>query len=218
MKNNIKISPMAKETLEWIYCIIIAVILAILVRYFVGTPTVVKQPSMYPTLKQDQRLILNKLGKTFKKMPERGDIITFEAPSTYLVAAKDADLNNPVAKYEYNINNWFQKFTYYVLEIDKISYIKRVIGLPGDHIKIENDKVYVNGEELEESYLQSGVITDSLNGAYTDIVVPEGTVFVMGDNRGQSTDSRRFGCIPLEKIESKVAIRFWPLNLFGKVD
>ena len=71
---------------------------------------------------------------------------------------------------------------------------------------------------IQEPYLQEGVITDDLNGAFTDIIVPENTVFVMGDNRGQSTDSRRFGCIPLEKIEGKVLFRFWPLNVFGKVE
>ena len=218
MQNKLKLNPVVKEILEWSYCIIIAIILAILVRYFIGTPTVVKQPSMYPTLQQDQRLILNKLNKTLGKTPERGDIITFEAPSTSFIPVAEADLDNPVAKYENEPENWFSKFTYYVLEINKTSYIKRVIALPGEHVKIENSKVYINGEELQETYLRDGIITDALDGAFTDIVVPEGTIFVMGDNRGQSTDSRRFGCIPLEKVESTVAIRFWPFNLFGKVE
>ena len=130
MSQKNKLSPATKEVLEWTYCIIIAVVLAIAVRYFIGTPTVVKQPSMYPTLQQNQRLILNKLIKTFKKTPERGEIITFEAPSTSFVPAIEADLEKPVAIYDYNPKNWFQKFTYYVLEIEKTSYIKRVIALP----------------------------------------------------------------------------------------
>ena len=74
-------------------------------------------------------------------------------------------------------------------------------------------------KKLEEEYLQPGIVTDMSQGGYfEDIIVPENTVFVMGDNRGRSIDSRVFGCIPLEKIESKLAFRFWPLNLFGKVD
>lgn len=207
-----------KEILEWVYCIVIAIVLALLVRYFIGTPTIVQQPSMYPTLKQGQRLILNRTIRTTKSMPNRGDIVTFEAPSKSYVSAVEANLDNPVAIYDYNITNIFSKFRYYVLEIGKTSYIKRVIGLPGERVQIENGKVFINGEKLDESYLQEGVVTTSLEGVFTDITVPENCLFVMGDNRPQSTDSRRFGCIPLEKIESKVWIRFWPFDLFGKVE
>jgi len=206
-----------KDILEWTYCIVIAVVLAILVRYFIGTPTIVQQPSMYPTLKEGQRLILNRWGRTIGKMPERGNIITFEAPSKDYISAIDADLENPKAIYKEKANV-VSKFVHNVLEIGKISYIKRVIALPGEHIKIENGNVYINGEKLEEYYLQEDVVTDSLGGAFTDLVVPEGYVFAMGDNRSHSRDCRSFGCIPVEKIESKVLIRFWPLNLFGKVE
>ena len=104
-----------------------------------------------------------------------------------------------------------------MLEVgDKTSYIKRVIGVAGDHIKIEDGKVYLNGKELQEPYLREGIKTES--DMFTDVTVPEGYIFVMGDNRPHSTDSRSFGCIPLEKVESKVWIRFWPLNKFGKVN
>ena len=67
-----------KEVLEWGYCIIIALVLAMLFRYFIGTPTIVQMSSMYPTLEQNQRLWLNRWGRTTKTLPERGDIITFE--------------------------------------------------------------------------------------------------------------------------------------------
>ena len=217
MQNQSKLNPVVKEILEWSYCIIIAIILAILVRYFIGTPTVVKQPSMYPTLQQDQRLILNKLDKTLGKAPDRGEIITFEAPSTSFIPAAEADLNNPVAKYENEPKNWFSKFTYYVLEINKTSYIKRVIALPGEHVELKDGKVYINGEMLNETYLSDDVITNP-SGILQDFIVPENTVFAMGDNREGSKDCRAFGCIPLDRIESTVVLRFWPLNKFGKVD
>lgn len=200
-----------KEVIEWIICIVIALVLALLVRYYIGTPTIVKQPSMYPTLKQDQRLILNRLSRTFNEIPERGDIITFESPSSLTATTI-------TAKYENEPDNIFSKFIYYVLEINKTSFIKRVIALPGEHVKIEDGNVYINGEKLEETYLQSGVTTEAKNPLLTDFTVPEGYVFVMGDNRTQSTDGRTFGCIPIEKIESKVWIRFWPLSLFGEVE
>ena len=211
-----EISPRLKNILEWAYCIIIAIVLALLFRYYIGTPTVVQQPSMYNTLEEGQRLILNRWTRTVKGTYNRGDIITFEAPSKSILSAFEADMDNPVASYDYEPKGIFAKFSYYVLEFSKTSYIKRVIGIEGDHIKIEDGKVYLNGEELEEPYLRDGITTES--SLFTDITVPEGYVFVMGDNRSHSTDSRSFGCIPVEKIESKVWIRFWPLNKFGKVN
>ena len=207
-----------KNILEWAVCILIAVILAIAFRYYIGTPTIVKRESMYPTLIQDQKLWLSRWDRTIKKMPERGDIITFEAPSKLYYTQGEADLSNPVAKYEYEPENFLQKFVYYVLEMKKTSFIKRVIALPGEHVKIENGKVYINGEELKEDYLQPGVETEVSEEGFSEFIVPENTVFAMGDNRTRSTDCRDFGCIPLEKIEGKVVIRIWPLNLFGKVD
>lgn len=211
-------NPKIKEILEWVYCIIIAIVLALLFRYFIGTPTVVQQVSMYPTLVENQRLWLNRWGRTTKTLPERGDIITFEAPSKRQYAESEIDQSNPIAKYEDEPTNIFGKFTKYVLEIGKDSYIKRVIALPGEHVKIKDGKVYINDKELEEKYLQDGIVTDVLETGFTDFIVPENCVFAMGDNRSHSTDCRAFGCIPLEKIESKVAIRIWPLNVWGKVE
>jgi len=77
--------------------------------------------------------------------------------------------------------------------------------------------VYLNEKLLEEPYLDEGVTTINA-GQYIDVIVPENCVFVMGDNREHSTDSRSFGCIPIEKIESRVGIRFWPFSKFGKVE
>ena len=206
----IKMSDKTKNILEWIACFAIAIVLALLIRFYIGTPTVVRQPSMYPTLKQGQRLILNRMIRTFHEVPQRGDIITFEAPSNSYASSVRAE-------YENEPTNIFSSFSYYVLEIGKKSYIKRVIALPGEQVKIEEGKVYINGELLEEDYLQEGVTTDSKNPYLTEFTVPEDCVFAMGDNRQQSSDCRSFGCIPLDKIESKVWIRFWPLDLWGEV-
>ena len=207
----IHINDKVKDILEWVYCIIIALILALLIRHFIGTPTVVKQVSMFPTLKQNERLILNKTVKTFHGTYERGDIITFEAPSV-------SSAKSEKAEYNYKPANWFQSFVYYVLEINKVSYIKRVVALPGEHVEIKNGYIYINGEKLEESYLQENVVTEAKNSHLRDFIVPDGYIFAVGDNRTQSMDCREFGCIPIEKIESKVLIRFWPLNLFGGVE
>lgn len=120
-----------KEIVEWIICIIIAVVLALIVRHFVFTPTVVRQFSMESTLKQGDRLILNRWAITTKQEIKRGEVITFEAPKKY-------DEEKVVAVYEDEPKGIFSKFVYYVLEFKKESYIKRVIGVAGDHILIEN--------------------------------------------------------------------------------
>lgn len=202
-----------KEILEWVYCVIIAVVLALIVRYYIGTPTVVQMTSMKPTFIEGERLILNRLAITLNQEFERGEVITFEAPSLPYKSAAEANQDNPIAIYINQPKNLFTKFTYYVLDIGKKSYIKRIIGLPGDTIQIQNGNVYINGEIQEEKYLQEGVKTESK--IFTDFTVPEGYLFVMGDNRTDSMDSREFGCIPKDKVESKVWLRFYPFNRFG---
>ena len=210
-----------REVMEWLICIIIAVGLALVVRHYIGTPTIVQQTSMFPTLKENERLWLNRWGRTTKKMPKRGDIITFEAPS--VIRVDNVDYDNPVATYNYEPQGLLNKFSYYVLERGKRSYIKRVIGLPGEYIEIKNGSVYIDGKRLQEDYLQDGVVTDMVQGNrdetfFTDFTVPENYVFAIGDNRPGSTDCRSFGCIPLEKIEGTVAFRFWPFSEFGGVE
>ena len=184
MKENVK------DILEWVYCIIIALILALLFRYFIATPTIVKQRSMFPTLQENQRLILNRTFRISKKTPQRGDIITFEAP-TKTYSKWEADQTNPIAVYDEEPKGLWNRFVYYSLEITKKSYIKRVIGIAGDHIKIEE---------------------------FYDFIVPEGYFFAMGDNRTKSTDCREIGCIPLEKLEGIVCFRFWPISEFGGIE
>ena len=211
-----KLNEKTKEILEWVYCIVIALVLAMLFRYFVGTPTIVKQVSMYPTLVQDERLWLNRWGRTTKTLPKRGEIITFEEPSKITYAESEINQNKPVAQYrEKNVWQWFVSD---FLEIGKRSYIKRVIALPGEHVEIKEGKVFINGELLEENYLQLGVVTDITGEGFDNFTVPENYVFAMGDNINHITDCRAFGCIPLNEIESTVAIRIWPLDKWGKVE
>ncbi len=213
MSNDVeKKLDVKKEILEWGFALLIAIVIALLIRFFIFTPTLVKQTSMYPTLKEGERLYLSRMIRNFDELPQRGDILTFEMPD-----ACPADDSVPVAYYNTH-NGVVDNFVRYFLEIGKRSYIKRVIALPGEHVKIAEGKVYINGELLEEPYLVEGVETTPMGGKYYDLVVPEGTIFLMGDNRTGSSDCREFGCIPLEKIEGKVLFRIWPLTAFGAID
>lgn len=208
-------NPKVKDALEWVGCAVAALVLALLIRYFIGTPTIVENSSMYPTLVDGQRLLINRTIRTFRGTYNRGDIVTLEAPSISRVEKYDKNEDSPIATF-YQTSNIFEDFSYYFIEAGKKSYIKRVIGLPGEHLKIQDGKVYINGKLLDEPYLQDRVTTPQ-NGVFYDVIIPEGAVFVMGDNREASMDSRSFGCVPISKIESKVWIRVWPFNLFGKV-
>jgi len=99
---------------------------------------------------------------------------------------------------------------------DNEFYIKRIIALPGERIEIKNGRVYINGALLDEPYLQDGVSTEAHYGAI-DMVVREGTYFVMGDNRSNSNDSRNpaVGLIGVSKIKGKASFRIMPLGSFG---
>ena len=170
---KLNIDPKVKNVLEWIYCFLIAIVIALLIKYFIGTPTVVRRVSMDSTLHEGQRLWLNRWCRTVHTKYERGDIITFEAPSTPHLSLEEVDFENPVARYDYEPRGLIAKFNYYVLERTKTSYIKRIIAVAGDTIRIADGKVYLNGSEepLNEPYLDEGTIT--ISGLFTDIKVPE---------------------------------------------
>jgi signal peptidase I len=169
------------EIWEWIKALFIAITLAFIIRVFFFTPIVVDGASMEPTLQDQDRMIVTKIGE-----PKRFDIIVFHAP-------------------------------------DKRDYIKRVIGLPGDRIKYKDDILYINGKAYDEPYLDEyknelkddGPLTNSFTLEETPVgseVVPEGHLFVLGDNRRRSRDSREIGAIPIEKVVGKTRIVFFPIK------
>ena len=157
-------------------------------KTFIFSPIVVDGSSMLPTYEDGDKVIINKIGKHITGI-ERFDVIVFEAPNG-------------------------------------MDYIKRVVGLPGDHVAYENDILYINGEALKEPYLDlykeqlldNGTLTqdltlEDLTGYST---IPEGYLFVLGDNRRKSLDSR-VGLVPMEKVIGKADIRFYPFDRFGIV-
>lgn len=207
-----KIDKIFREIAEWSICLFIAFFIAVSIKYFIGTFTTVKQLSMDPTLKQNDRLWLDRTVRTFNKKYEVGDIATFEAPAIKTVELVSNE--NPKAIYSER-KNTVEKFVKDFLEIGKISYIKRIVAKEGDHVQIKSGMLFVNGELVFEKYLDNGIVTESPN--LTDFIVPENTFFLVGDNRKNSTDSRAFGCIPLEKMEGKIITRVLPFHAIGKI-
>ena len=191
-----------KEILEWVVCFVIAYAIYLVISTFIGTIAGIKQASMYPTAEEGERVIISRQ-ILFNKGLSRGDVVILEAP----IADAGDDM---VAKYVDKSGLGY--FTYKIMGIGKQSYIKRIIGLPGEHVYIsEEGIVYIDQEPLEEEYLAEGVTTPRTGPLY-DVEIPEGYAFVMGDNRAGSRDSRELGLIPINKIEGKVWIRIWPFT------
>jgi len=96
----------------------------------------------------------------------------------------------------------------------KEDYIKRIIGLPGDQVEVTGDTIFINGEELPQPFVHN---LNTANEHYGPIVVPDNSLFVMGDNRPRSSDSRAIGPIDENLVVGRAWLRIWPLNLFGIV-
>lgn len=202
-------NKVVNEIFEWVICFVIAYVIYVCINYFFGTIAGIKQSSMYPTLKEGERVLVARR-VLYNHEVKRGQIVTITAPD--YINTSDG---NVVAGY--TERHGFSWFTYNVLEIGKKSYIKRVIAVAGDTIEItEEGAVYLNGEVLNEEYLPEGTLTP-ITGEFYSLEVPEGCVFVMGDNRAVSQDSRNFGVIPEEMVEGIVNTRVWPLNKIGEI-
>lgn len=178
------------ELWEWGKALFIAVVVVSIIRFFLFAPVVVEGDSMMPTLEDGDRMLVNKIGYIIGE-PQRYDIVVFHAT-------------------------------------EDIDYIKRVIGVPGDHIAYENDELFVNGNVQEEPYLAAvkeqqlgnSLLTNNftLEELTEQNVIPEGYVFVLGDNRENSTDSRIIGLVPIDEITGSTSFVFWPLDEMGFVE
>ncbi|MEG1705774.1 MAG: signal peptidase I [Clostridia bacterium] len=218
MENKWTKEKIIKEILEWIFCFLIAYLIYLFINYYFIAISGVKQVSMKPTANEGEKLLIQRT-KVFKKELNHGDIITFIAPSND-INKKNIDYKNVVsgsdAMAKFDEHSGLDSFIFDFMCLGKKSYIKRLIGLPGDHIEVKEDgTVFRNDKMLDESYLKDGIT--SRNGAYINVIVPENYIFAMGDNRLESLDSRYFGCVPMSKIDGYVLNRIWPLNKIGKL-
>jgi signal peptidase I len=174
--------------------IIIAFLLALLIKTFLVQAFFIPSQSMVPTLKVNDRVLVNKLVYDFGE-PQRGDIIVFEDPNGV----------EPERNLLQSIWAWLTEGLGFSQSGEQ-DFIKRVIGLPGDTLEVNQGQVLINGEPLDEPYLvRPG------HDTYEPHTIPEDSVFVMGDNRPNSSDSRStLGFIPYEKIVGKAFVLLWP--------
>ncbi len=210
---NSKKPPKAEGVLAWIketsFILITAITLSVLLRTFIFQAFFVPSESMVGTLLKDDRIIASKLSYTFGEI-HRGDIVVFADPGDWL----------PTPRPETGVKaNLTKLFTWIgILPANSGSdLVKRVIGLPGDHVQCcTNKHIVINGYELKnESYTRGD--SDQIK---FDIIVPKDRLFVMGDNRQYSSDSRfhlgaQSGTIPIENVVGQVVSVVWPLDRFG---
>ena len=202
-----KLKAGLKETWDTIVFVVVAVIL---IRFFIAELRWIPSGSMMPTLIKNDRIVVEKLSKypnilknhSFENTPKRGDVMIFYPPFVKLSA-------NPIAVFS-RLTGFFCK---------DVAYIKRVVGLPGEKLEIKESsngayKVYINDKPLEEEYIMSEYDfhkckSDMYCGP---LVIPQGHYFMMGDNRGNSLDSRFWGTLPKERFIGRAVFVFWPLT------
>jgi signal peptidase I len=174
---------------EIVETLVLTVAIFFVIQTFIAQPYQVRQQSMETTLEPGEYVLVDKLTPRFDSY-KRGDIIVFEPPAGWAVGG------------------------------DNTPFIKRIIGLPGDTVELRGGHVYVNGTELQEPYIYqqdgAGQPTDPTSGQ-SRWVVPSGEIFVMGDHREASADSRTFGPVPLTSVIGRAWLRYWPLSAFGLI-
>ncbi len=210
-----KTRSVLREVFDWVLCFVAAFVLYLLINYFFICAPGVKQYSMYPTIHSGEKVLTIRPWLKGEKY-NYGDIVTFEAPIDNKEYLDDEKIDAPYTAQYVNYTG-ITLFLYNFLDVNKVSYIKRVIGLPGDHIVIKDGNVYRNDELLVEDYVREKGTTIIENEDYIDVIVPENTLYLMGDNRQESLDSRAFGCIPFDRVNGYVVCRIWPFSKFGSI-
>ena len=187
-----------KETVE---TVVVVVVMVIIIRFFIGEIRWIPSASMHPTLIEGDRIFVERFSR-FYRAPERGDIIVFYPPSE--------DIKTDILSIFSRLTGFFCK---------DIAYIKRVIGVPGDKLEIKEHvngdyEVYINDKPLNEPYIMGAddYIPCSDGMFCGPMTVPEGQYFMMGDNRGNSQDSRFWGFLPKERVIGRAVFLFWPVT------
>ncbi len=179
--------------------VLAALVVAVVIKTFLIQAFYIPSSSMENTLQVNDRVMVNKLAYQFGDL-QRGDIVVFDDPR----------LSEPAQE------NLFESARRNVgeaigLAVPRSEFIKRVLALPGETIEIKDNVVHIDGIPLIERYLKPGTAM----AAYGPELVPPGEMFVMGDNRNSSQDSRFFGTVPIDTIVGKAFVIMWPVDRWG---
>ena len=185
-----------------------ALVLALGVQAFLVKPYRIPSGSMLPTVRVNQRVLVNRLSMDFSS-PKVGDIVVFHPPKNY-----DVGCANPNEGQSQTGEDAAAACQVAWKQPSSQSFIKRVVGLPGDHLSIRNGHVFRNGEREADSYIVP-CAGDAVCNFPQTITVPRGEYFMMGDNRPDSEDSRFWGPVPSAWIIGKAFLTYWPPDRIG---
>jgi signal peptidase I len=186
---------------ELVTIVAVALGLALGIQAFVVKPFRIPSESMVPTLAVSQRVLVDRLSYRFGD-PDRGDIVVFKPP-------KGADTD--ACGVQHSDRAACPRPTD---ERSDTNFIKRVVALGGDRLKVVGGQVYINGKRQEEPFIRADDACSICN-LPEEITIPEGHFFMMGDNRGESADSREWGPIPEKWIIGKAFVTYWPPGKIG---
>ena len=173
--------PLAAVT-EQLRSLLLVLLLALVLRWGVVEPRWIPSESMLPTLQPRDRVLVWKLGHRLGRAPGRGAIVVFRPPPRLMAAGYDGDA----------------------------ALIKRVVGLPGDHIAVADGQLQRNGAAVPEAF-----IAEPMTYGLPDVTVPPHDLLVLGDNRNASLDSHLWGPLPEDRLIGVAVWRYWPLTRFG---
>jgi len=199
--------PVASLVLELVVIVVAALGLALAIQAFVVKPYSIPSGSMLPTLHIDQRVLVNRLGTHFSA-PAVGDIVVFHPPKD------DSHCADPTEGGDYAGGNGSRACDVVQPQSSGQTFIKRVVGLPGDRISIIDGHVIRNGAAEKDAY----IVPCDGGGSCTfprTITIPRGDYYMMGDNRPDSDDSRFWGPVPRAWIIGRAVLTYWPPDQIG---
>lgn len=192
----------AGSLLELVLIVVVALLLALGIQAFIVKPYRIPSSSMEPTLTIGQRVLVDRIGMHFSD-PHVGEIVVFHPPRDAASEVCGAS-HAPTAVCQYPESSQSSQ-----------NFIKRVVGGPGDTIFVRDGHVYRNGKPEKDSYIRPCGAGDSNCSFPTPVKIPPGHWFMMGDNRGQSDDSRFWGPVPTGWIIGGAFATYWPIDRIG---
>jgi signal peptidase I len=187
--------------LELVMIVAVALGLALGIQAFLVKPFRIPSESMVPTLEIGQRVLVDRVSFRFGD-PDRGDIVVFKPPEGSETNTCGVQHSGDTACPEPTQDR------------SDTNFIKRVVGLPGDRLKVIDGAAYINGKKLDEPYARLDSSCEICN-LPVEITIPDGEYFMMGDNRGASADSREWGPVPKKWMIGKAFMTYWPPSRIG---